>query len=75
MEKKNFEILEHLCVLDVSEGGWKTELTKTKWYDGDILYDIRAWSPDYERFSGGFTMTEKQYQELGKYFNSKTEKE
>ena len=71
--EKKFTIEEHIAVLGTSEGGWKTELTKTKWHGGEIKYDIRAWSPDYTKYSKGMTLTEEEFNKLKEYCKKEEE--
>lgn len=63
--KKEFkyEIVDELGVVSEGSKGWRKELNRIRWNDGEPKYDIRDWSPDHEKMGKGVTLTE---QELGK---------
>ena len=55
-----FEIIESIGVLSESSKGWKKELNKISWNNGTPKYDIRDWSPDYEKMGKGITLTDEE---------------
>lgn len=56
----SFEIEEHIGVLSEKPNGWKKELNKVSWNDREAKYDIRDWSPDYEKMSKGITLSKDE---------------
>lgn len=55
-----FEIQEHLAQLSNNPKGWSKELTSVSWNEREAKYDIREWSPDYERMGKGLTFTDDE---------------
>lgn len=59
-----FEIMEHIGVLSESAKGWKKELNKVSWNEGEPKYDLRDWSPDHTKMGKGITLSEEEMQNL-----------
>ena len=55
-----FEIVEHVCKLSENDKGWTKELTRVSWNGRPAKYDIREWSPDYERMGKGISLTDEE---------------
>lgn len=64
MAEFKFEIVEHLGVISEAATGWKKELTRVSWNDRDPKYDIREWSPEYDRMRKGITFTNEEIMRL-----------
>ena len=65
----NYEILEHIGIIDTSIGGWTKELNivrfnKPDGSPGRALYDIRAYSPDKSRMTKGLRFREDEIKAL-----------
>lgn len=69
MSEFKFEIMEHLGELSESNKGWKKELTMVSWNERKPKFDIREWSPEYEKMGKGLTFTVEELQELKKILN------
>ena len=59
----NFEILEHIGILDTSYGGWTTELNIVRFSrpdgsPGRAMHDLRAWNPEHTRMGKGLRLTD-----------------
>ena len=59
----NFEILEHIGILDTSYGGWTTELNIVRFSrpdgtPGKAMHDLRAWNSDHSRCGKGLRLTD-----------------
>ncbi len=39
---------------------WKKEINLISWNGATLKYDIRDWSPDYEKMGKGITLTEEE---------------
>lgn len=61
-----FEIKEELGVLSESAKGWTKELNLISWNGAEAKYDLRDWSPNYEKMGKGITLTADEVQELYK---------
>ena len=60
----NFEIHEHIAVLETHESGWRREVNLVSWNGGEPKIDIREWSTDHERMTRGITLTEEKAEKL-----------
>jgi hypothetical protein len=60
MAEIKFDILETFGVISESPKGWKKELKLVSWNDKDAKYDIREWSPNYDRMGKGLTLTKEE---------------
>lgn len=61
-----FEIVKHIAVLSESSKGWRKELNLISWNEREPKYDIRDWSPNYEKMGKGITLTEGELENLKK---------
>lgn len=62
-----FEIVEQIGVLaENSATGWRKELNRVSWNEGQPKYDIRDWSEDHCLMSRGVTLTDAEMQALMK---------
>ena len=61
-------IKNHLSCLSKYGNGWRKELNIVQWNDNQPKYDIRDWSPDHEKMSGGITLTESEIDMLASSF-------
>jgi hypothetical protein len=59
-----FDILKTFGTISEERGGWKKELTLVSWNGRAPKYDIRDWSPDYEKMGKGLTLTKKEVETL-----------
>ncbi|MEO1784069.1 PC4/YdbC family ssDNA-binding protein [Thermodesulfobium sp. 4217-1] len=64
MAEIKFDILETFGVISESPKGWKKELKLVSWNDKDTKYDIREWSPNYDRMGKGLTFTKEELKAL-----------
>ncbi|MGC8482774.1 MAG: YdbC family protein [Thermodesulfobium sp.] len=64
MAEIKFDILETFGVISESPKGWKKELKLVSWNDKDAKYDIREWSPNYDRMGKGLTFTKEELKAL-----------
>lgn len=55
-----FEIMEHVGVLSENNKGWKKELTLTSWNNRQPSFDLRTWSPEYDKMGKGLTFTQEE---------------
>jgi len=55
-----FEIIKHIGVLSEGSKGWRKELNLVSWNDRGPKYDIREWSPEYEKMGKGVTLSEDE---------------
>ncbi|NLX92487.1 MAG: hypothetical protein GXZ02_01235 [Clostridiales bacterium] len=69
MAEFTFEIVEHLGVIFEAPNGWKKELTRVSWNGRDPKYDIRDWSPEYDRMHKGITFTDEEIMTLKDLLN------
>lgn len=60
MAEIKFDILETFGAISESPKGWKKELKLVSWNDKDAKYDIREWSPNYDRMGKGLTFTKEE---------------
>ncbi len=59
-----FEILNVLGTISEGTKGWNKQLTRVSWDGNDPKYDIRTWSPDYEKMGKGITLSEEELRVL-----------
>ncbi|MBG9978085.1 YdbC family protein [Ruoffia tabacinasalis] len=64
-----FEIIEHYGQLSENAKGWSKELTKVSWNEREPKFDIRDWSPDYDKMGKGLTLTEEELRVLRDVLN------
>lgn len=55
-----YEIMEHIGVLSENNKGWKKELTLTSWNDRQPSFDLRSWSPEYDKMGKGLTFSQEE---------------
>jgi hypothetical protein len=55
MAELKFEIIKKIGVLSESTKGWSKELNLISWNERDPKYDIREWSPEYDKMGKGVT--------------------
>ena len=66
----SFEITRKLGVLSKNKSGWALELNLVSWGGREPKYDIRSWSPDYQRMGKGVGMTKDEIIALRDLLNS-----
>ena len=59
-----FEIVEEIGVLSEGSKGWKKELNRVSWNEGEPKYDIRDWAPDHTKMGKGITLTDDEIKKL-----------
>lgn len=59
-----FELMEHIGVLEERENGWTKEVNIVSWNGGPGKVDIRDWDPEHERMTRGITLFEKTAEKL-----------
>jgi len=64
-----FEVVKKIGVLSESAKGWQKELNLVSWNDKEAKYDIREWSPDYEKMGKGITFTAEELSVLKELLN------
>ena len=64
-----FEIIEHYGQLSENAKGWSKELTKVSWNEREPKFDIRDWSPEYDKMWKGLTLTEEELRVLRDVLN------
>lgn len=70
MAEIKYEITENIGVLSENAKGWTKELNLVSWNDRDPKYDIREWSPEYDRMGKGITLTDEEVSKLKELLNS-----
>ena len=61
----NFKILSHLATLSMNaKTSWTKELNLISWNDKEPKYDLRDWSPDYEKMGKGVTLSVEELSAL-----------
>ncbi len=65
----NFEIIEHIGKLSTNQSGWQKELTSVSWNDREARYDIRDWSPEYDKMGKGITFSNEELIKLRDLLN------
>ena len=66
-EKKyrvDWEVIEEIVVLHMSQGGWAKEFNLISWNGDDPKFDVRWWNPDKTRIGKGFTFTKGELEIL-----------
>ncbi len=56
----SFEVQEDYGRLSEKNSGWEKHLTRTQWGDNPAKYDIRDWSPNFEKMGKGVTFTDEE---------------
>lgn len=65
-----FEIIEKYGTISTSSRGWNKELNLVKWGEYSPKFDIREWSPDYDKMGKGITFTKDEAIALRNLLNS-----
>ena len=60
----SYEILRKVGTISSSSRGWSKEVNVVSWNGRQAKYDIRDWSPDYEKMGKGITLTEQEAKNL-----------
>ena len=47
-------------IISTMSNGWKKELNKVSWNDGEAKFEIRSWSKDHQRMGKGISFTEEE---------------
>lgn len=47
-------------IISTMSNGWKKELNKVAWNDGEARFEIRSWSKDHQRMGKGISFTEEE---------------
>lgn len=68
-----FEIVEKIGVLSEKPNGWRKELNFVKWGEYPPKFDIREWSPEYDKMGKGLTFTSEELEELGELIKNALE--
>lgn len=69
MAEIKYEIKESFGVIAESARGWRKEVNLVSWNDKDPKYDLREWSPDYEKMGKGITLTVEELRKLRDILN------
>lgn len=64
-----YEIKESFGVLSKTTGGWQKQLNLISWNDKEPKFDIRDWSPEYEKMGKGVTLTKEELKNLKEILN------
>ena len=62
MAEIKYEIVQEICVLSESAGGWTKELNLVSWNDREPKFDIREWAPEHSRMGRGVTLSKEEMQ-------------
>lgn len=65
-----FEVLNVIGVISASSKGWKKELTRISWNQGEPKYDIRDWNESHEKMGKGITLSESELRKLKKIIDA-----
>ena len=66
-----YEIKEHLGVIEESAGGWRTELNHIAWNGKPAKLDLRPWNEDHSKMGKGITLTEEAADALMKLLQNR----
>lgn len=69
MSDFNFEIQQKLGTLSEKSSGWSKQLTLTQWGDNEAKYDIREWSPSFDKMGKGITFSREELMRLRDLLN------
>lgn len=69
MAEIKFEVLKSYGSISESAKGWKKELNLVSWNDKEPKYDLREWSPDYEKMGKGVTLSKEELIKLKEILN------
>lgn len=61
-----FEIIDHIATLSVSDTDWHKELNIISWNQAEPKYDIRSWKEGHSRVGKGVTLFEDEMVILSK---------
>ena len=64
MKNIDIKITEELAVLSVSGSGYTKEINLVSWNGAEPKYDIRSWSPGWEKCGKGITLTQAEVKNL-----------
>lgn len=64
MAEIKYEIVEKISVLSEGSKGWRKELNLISWNGREPKYDIRDWSPNYEKMGKGVTLSNDELEKL-----------
>lgn len=65
----SFEVLEDHGILSTKSKGWNRHLTTTQWGDHPPKYDIRDWSPGFEKMGKGISLSQDELRQLRDLLN------
>ncbi|OSA70121.1 YdbC family protein [Clostridium botulinum] len=65
-----FEIKDKLGVISESSKGWTKELNLISWNGKQAKYDLRDWSPEYEKMGKGITLSAEELKSLKEILNN-----
>ena len=60
MSDFKFGIHEKIGALSEKNTGWSKQLTFTQWGDNEPKYDIREWSPSFDKMGKGVTFSQEE---------------
>lgn len=63
-EQIEFNIVEHIGVIETQANGWNKEVNIVSWNGAPAKYDIREWDAQHERMSRGITLMPKETAKL-----------
>ncbi|MDQ0254670.1 hypothetical protein J2S74_002049 [Evansella vedderi] len=69
MSKIKYEVVENIGVVSQGSKDWKKELNLVSWNERPPKYDLRDWSPDYEKMGKGVTLSNEELKELRNILN------
>ena len=55
-----YNVEKRVGVISTMSNGWKKELNKVAWNDGEAKFEIRSWSKDHQRMGKGISFTEEE---------------
>lgn len=66
-----FEIVEHIKVLETYDNGWTLELNRVSWYGKEARLEIRPWNSDHTKCGKGCAVSDAALETLRVYLNDK----
>ena len=69
MAEFKFEVVEQIGVLSENAKGWKKEFNLVSWNEREAKYDIREWSPSFDKMGKGVTFSREELMRLRDLLN------
>lgn len=69
MAEIKYEIVEHVGIVSKGSKDWKRELNLISWNNREPKFDLRDWSPNYEKMGKGITLSKEELKVLKELLN------